>query len=294
MGLRLRLKASFSLAGYHGQALVVLRALKRYGLIVADNGSSWYITGAPDPRWNDEDLDQLKRVPGVGLRGGRAPGRSCTAAEDALPAARPARLGACRRRRGLAALLGATGCARALGRGRGAAGRGGLRRLRRRRRAAAPLLAAALRLLRRRQRGCCECDSPVTDCLNSRIPLPSERPISGSRLAPNTSSRITTRKAMCSGLSSPMRSSLGDPQAASPQLTGRRQARLAAAVGGLAAGRSRARASRTSWTATSTISAANASRSTAPDSALASATPPAAPATDSRPSSSASARRTLP
>jgi hypothetical protein len=64
MGLRLRLKASFSLAGYRGEALVVLRALKRYGLIVADNGSSWYITGAPDPRWNNEDLDQLKRVPG--------------------------------------------------------------------------------------------------------------------------------------------------------------------------------------------------------------------------------------
>jgi hypothetical protein len=64
MGLRLRLKASFSLAGYRGQALVVLRALKRYGLIVADNGSSWYITGAPSPRWHDEDLDQLKRIPG--------------------------------------------------------------------------------------------------------------------------------------------------------------------------------------------------------------------------------------
>jgi hypothetical protein len=64
MGLRLRLKASFGLAGYHGQALVVLRALKRYGLIVADNGSSWYITGAPNPGWNEEDLDQLKRVPG--------------------------------------------------------------------------------------------------------------------------------------------------------------------------------------------------------------------------------------
>ncbi len=64
MGLRLRLKASFGLAGYHGEALVVLRALKRYGLIVADNGSSWYITGAPDPRWSDEDLNQLKRVPG--------------------------------------------------------------------------------------------------------------------------------------------------------------------------------------------------------------------------------------
>jgi hypothetical protein len=64
MGLRLRLKASFDLRAYHGQALVVLRALKRYGLIVADNGSPWYITGAPNPRWNNEDLDQLKSVPG--------------------------------------------------------------------------------------------------------------------------------------------------------------------------------------------------------------------------------------
>jgi hypothetical protein len=64
MGLRIRLKAGYSLAGFHGQSLIVLRALKRYGLIVADNGSSWYITGAPDARWNDEDLDQIKRVPG--------------------------------------------------------------------------------------------------------------------------------------------------------------------------------------------------------------------------------------
>jgi hypothetical protein len=64
MGLRLRLKASFPLSGFHGQALIVLRALERYGLIVADNGSPWYITGAPDRRWNDEDLDQLKRIPG--------------------------------------------------------------------------------------------------------------------------------------------------------------------------------------------------------------------------------------
>jgi hypothetical protein len=64
MGLRLRLKAGFSLAGFHGQSLIVLRALKRYGAIVADNGSSWYITGAPDRRWKDEDLDQIKRVPG--------------------------------------------------------------------------------------------------------------------------------------------------------------------------------------------------------------------------------------
>jgi len=64
MGLRLRLKASFDLAPYHGQALIILRALERYGLVVADNGSSWYITGAPNPHWNNEDLDQLKSVPG--------------------------------------------------------------------------------------------------------------------------------------------------------------------------------------------------------------------------------------
>ncbi|HSZ68957.1 MAG TPA: hypothetical protein VK756_01210 [Solirubrobacteraceae bacterium] len=64
MGLRLRLSARFDLAPYHGQALVILRALERYGLIVADNGSSWYITGAPDPRWSETDLDQLGQVPG--------------------------------------------------------------------------------------------------------------------------------------------------------------------------------------------------------------------------------------
>jgi hypothetical protein len=64
MGLRLRLKAAFSLAGFRGESLIVLRALKRFGLIVADNGSPWYITGAPDRRWSDADLEQIKRVPG--------------------------------------------------------------------------------------------------------------------------------------------------------------------------------------------------------------------------------------
>jgi hypothetical protein len=64
MGHRLRLKASFSLTGYTGQSLVILKALKTYGMILADNGSSWYITGAADKRWNDTDLNQLKKVPG--------------------------------------------------------------------------------------------------------------------------------------------------------------------------------------------------------------------------------------
>ena len=64
MGLRLRLKASYSLKRFHGASLVILKALKQYGMIVADNGSSWFITGAADPRWNDNDLEQLKTVPG--------------------------------------------------------------------------------------------------------------------------------------------------------------------------------------------------------------------------------------
>ena len=64
MGLRLRLKAGYSLARFHGQSLVILKALKAYGMIVADNGSSWYITGASSPKWNDDDLNQLKTVPG--------------------------------------------------------------------------------------------------------------------------------------------------------------------------------------------------------------------------------------
>jgi hypothetical protein len=64
MGARFRLKASFDTSGYHGAALVILEALKRYGMFVADNGSSWYLSGATYPGWNDDDLDQLKNVPG--------------------------------------------------------------------------------------------------------------------------------------------------------------------------------------------------------------------------------------
>jgi hypothetical protein len=64
MGLRLRVRGSFDVSGFSGQARVVLEALRRFGMIVADNGSSWFISGAADPRWNDDDLDQLKHVPG--------------------------------------------------------------------------------------------------------------------------------------------------------------------------------------------------------------------------------------
>jgi hypothetical protein len=64
MGLRLRLKASFDVSAYPRQARIVLVALKRYGMIVADNGSSWYITGAPDKRWSNDQLHTLGRVKG--------------------------------------------------------------------------------------------------------------------------------------------------------------------------------------------------------------------------------------
>ena len=64
MGLRLRLKADYDTSWMQGQARVIADALKKYGMIVADNGGSWFISGTRDPRWNNDDLDQLKKVPG--------------------------------------------------------------------------------------------------------------------------------------------------------------------------------------------------------------------------------------
>jgi hypothetical protein len=68
MGLGLRLRASFDTSGFPPQARVVLEALKRYGLVVADNGTSWYVSGAPDPRWSNDDLHTLDRVKGSDFR----------------------------------------------------------------------------------------------------------------------------------------------------------------------------------------------------------------------------------
>ena len=68
MGLRLRLRANFPVARYPYQARVVLRALKRYGMIVADNGSSWFVSGVPDPRWSNDQLHTLHRVRGSDFR----------------------------------------------------------------------------------------------------------------------------------------------------------------------------------------------------------------------------------
>jgi hypothetical protein len=64
MGLRLRMKASYSCSAYSSEVQVICTALKKYGMFVADNGSDWYVSGAHDPRWNDDRLGDLKQVPG--------------------------------------------------------------------------------------------------------------------------------------------------------------------------------------------------------------------------------------
>ena len=64
MGMRIRLKASFDISGYSAANQVLLKAMKQYGLILADNGSAIYISGAPDPRWNNDDLHKLGQLTG--------------------------------------------------------------------------------------------------------------------------------------------------------------------------------------------------------------------------------------
>ena len=67
MGMRVRLKASVDLSDFPPQARAVLTALRTYGMLLADNGSDWYISGAPDARWSDDDLRALARITGRDL-----------------------------------------------------------------------------------------------------------------------------------------------------------------------------------------------------------------------------------
>lgn len=64
MGMRVRLKADFDISGFAAHNQVILRAMKAYGMIVADNGSDWFVSGAPDARWDDEELGELKTLQG--------------------------------------------------------------------------------------------------------------------------------------------------------------------------------------------------------------------------------------
>lgn len=64
MGLRLRLKADYDITAFPKNARVILQALKTYGMFVADNGGDWFLSGAPDTRWNDDEIGTLKRLKG--------------------------------------------------------------------------------------------------------------------------------------------------------------------------------------------------------------------------------------
>jgi hypothetical protein len=64
MGMRVRLKASVDVSKFPPTARVILAALQRYGMIVADNGGDWYVSGAPDPRWSDDEISTVKRIKG--------------------------------------------------------------------------------------------------------------------------------------------------------------------------------------------------------------------------------------
>ena len=64
MGMRVRLRADVPIDSFPGSVQVILQALKTYGMFVADNGSDWFISGAPDPRWNDDELATIRRITG--------------------------------------------------------------------------------------------------------------------------------------------------------------------------------------------------------------------------------------
>lgn len=64
MGMWVRLKSNFAIEGFSAANQVILRALKKHGMILADNGSNWFLSGAPDPRWRVEELKELERVKG--------------------------------------------------------------------------------------------------------------------------------------------------------------------------------------------------------------------------------------
>jgi hypothetical protein len=64
MGARFRLKADYDISGFPPEMQVLLRAMKEYGIILADNGSNWYVSGAPDERWDDDMLHLLDVLTG--------------------------------------------------------------------------------------------------------------------------------------------------------------------------------------------------------------------------------------
>ena len=78
MGQRFRLKSSFEISGFSDANQVILTALKTYGMILADNGGDWFLSGVPDERWDNDDLHELKD----GVRGSDFEAVDCTPLMD--------------------------------------------------------------------------------------------------------------------------------------------------------------------------------------------------------------------
>jgi hypothetical protein len=76
MGTRLRLKPGYGLGHFSGAARTIAQAMKHYGMIVADNGSNWYFSGSSDRRWDDENLNRLKAIPGSAFQVVRSAARA--------------------------------------------------------------------------------------------------------------------------------------------------------------------------------------------------------------------------
>jgi hypothetical protein len=101
MGTRVRLKSSFNIGGFSPRNQVILQALKTYGMMLADNGSNWYLSGVPDSRWNNDELRALGSVVGsnfevvdvsslmVDPNSGRVSGGSTPPTATATPTAQP-------------------------------------------------------------------------------------------------------------------------------------------------------------------------------------------------------------
>jgi hypothetical protein len=68
MGTRFRLRPSFDTSGFPRQSRIILKALKRYGMFLADSGAPYLLSGAPSGHWNDDDLSSLQRVKGSDLQ----------------------------------------------------------------------------------------------------------------------------------------------------------------------------------------------------------------------------------
>lgn len=64
MGARFRLKANYDISGFPAEIQIIAQAMKTYGIILADNGSNWYVSGAPDQHWNNDELHLLDAITG--------------------------------------------------------------------------------------------------------------------------------------------------------------------------------------------------------------------------------------